>query len=480
MNKSAKNLLVSEALQIFATGSLIIITSMVSLQTYVSYQKLVSTKKLFLDEVLRNSDQIFLFSKLNKVDSLNNILFEITNNFKDIDFCIKNFDTPVATSYSCESNATNYNSTSFGPDNSITIFYKISPFSNLSNNLFSTLMLSLLYLLLFSFFIFKLNSKLALVFVNSLSDIVQRVNSIGHGDRSIFKTNQQVIEINQIETELNKLVHKLSDLETKIESKISKKYALQVAHDIRSPVGALKMLFSIIEVNHESKEFAQLCLERINNIANDLLNTQKNTSELEIFKPSSLESMIRNIENEFLLRFNLNKRFIVFNSNSQITDITSIFAISSQSLSRVFAILVQNTFDEFTEPQRIKILFNITVDNPTSITFSYSDNGPGFNQKVLECLKNNKSYVTSKKSEYSGHGMGLAYFIKAINRYGRIITIGNNNNSPGVKIHFSLNLVSNELTSHFTTTPEEPLCQPNLSIASQLNPLTANPTTSLN
>lgn len=455
MSRTAKYLLVCEALQILVTGSIIIITSIASLQAYVSYQKSLTTKRLFLEEVSRNSDQIFLFSKLSKLDLLDNLLFEMKNNYKDVSFCIKTLEASTIAANSCKDNISDYNSSSFGPDSSITVFYKISPFSNLSNTIISTLMLSMLYLLLFSFFIFKLNRKLSLVFVDSLLEIVQRVNSIGNGNRLLFSTKNQLVEIDQIETELNKLVHKLSDLEAKIENKISKKYALQVAHDIRSPVGALKMLFSIIEVNPESKGFAQLCLERIENIANDILNTQKNNLDTEPAKLENLDLNLRNIENEFILRYQLHAQFISLSVSDYPTlNIGSYnLMISDHLLSRILGILVQNTFDEFTDYSSVKVHIRASLESPTSLIISYSDNGPGFSKDILDCLNSNKKFVTNKKSLYSGHGMGLTYFVETVSRHGRINCFSNN--KSGATIEFCLDLICNELNPNHIT-PKEP------------------------
>lgn len=457
MSKTAKHLLINEALRVLATGSIIIIASMISLQTYVSYQKSISLKKQFLDEVSRQSDQIFLFSKLNKLDSLNSLVYEIQSNYKDVIFCINILDSSASVTNKCGSNTYDYYSTSIGPDNSISIYYKIPIYSKFFSSLISTLILSLLYLLLFSYFIFKLNKKLTIVFVNSLFDIVDRVNSIGNGDRSIFKTKQQIIEINQIESELNKLVLKLVDLESKIEDRISKKYALQVAHDIRSPVGALKMLFSIVEFNKESKDFAHLCLERIDSIANDILKTQKSNTNLELVTLSNLELIIQRLESEFQLRYSLNSRFIDFEKNKlQTNHGINILKISNHLLSRIFTILIQNTFDEFSDPSSVKVRLNISAHNPQSVIFTYFDNGPGFNSILLERFNSKKSFVSTKSTEFSGHGIGLSYLMDTVSRFGQIIFIGNNISDKGVKIQFSLNLLPNELHSHFTTTPKEP------------------------
>ena len=196
----------------------------------------------------------------------------------------------------------------------------------------------------------------------------------------------------------------------------------QVAHDIRSPVTALNALVANLpEVSEEKRQFIKEISERINSIANDLLEktrninqpqTEVNDSEalvnLEAVNP---ESVIRRVVEEKKLEYGARKdvRF-VHKANFQ----ELLCQINEVELSRVLSNLINNSVEALKGQGEVSVQSQIIGDNFEIII---KDNGQGIPSDVLEKLgREPVSY--GKQGRQSGSGIGVFHACNSIKKMG--------------------------------------------------------------
>lgn len=180
------------------------------------------------------------------------------------------------------------------------------------------------------------------------------------------------------------------------------KLATQVAHDIRSPVMALSAATATLpDSAHDQRDLIQNSINRINQIANDLLSKYKkpvveiqpqaNNTFLSIFDLLITEKRAQYAQLDIHFKTNIEKSIILP------------VQIPVEDLTRVFSNLLNNAIDSL--PQ-LKGEVSIDVHADTkNITVKIQDNGKGIAPEILNQLGSRGT--TFNKSE--GTGLGLAH-----------------------------------------------------------------------
>ncbi|GIL16952.1 MAG: hypothetical protein BroJett040_07030 [Oligoflexia bacterium] len=204
--------------------------------------------------------------------------------------------------------------------------------------------------------------------------------------------------------------------------------AKQVAHDIRSPLSALAtIVHAESNLSVQTKQTLQMVVERINQIANDLLkkkpesSKEQSSSEQEKRENNSshplldVTKVVDQIVQEKKLEYkNIPNFEITFNSQKNVS-IPS--RLTQADLGRILSNLINNSVESFTHDPRI------VIDVFTRSGFAYltvTDFGKGIPEDVLSKLGVEEiSYGKSENlSSKSGSGIGVLSASKIIQAVG--------------------------------------------------------------
>lgn len=181
--------------------------------------------------------------------------------------------------------------------------------------------------------------------------------------------------------------------------------AYQVAHDIRSPVAALKIALEDVSCSKDESDLIKFSLFRIEEIANNLLDRYK------VNQKKGLNTFVSDLENLILEKKIMHQNNIKFDLTHQPNLANIKFAECSTDLLRVLSNLLNNAIEAIHTTGLIKINFNIEGDN---FTLSISDNGKGIPEDILEEIRiSSFSY-----NKTSGNGLGLSHAKEFITNIG--------------------------------------------------------------
>jgi signal transduction histidine kinase len=190
--------------------------------------------------------------------------------------------------------------------------------------------------------------------------------------------------------------------------------ATQVAHDIRGPLAALN--FALKSKNDEKKnEVLKIAADRINQIANSLLNSyskksiQPLTDELPLVHCSrcNITELLVCVENIILEKkctFE-SENWILLQKDIRFEDLENVCEIDLSKFGRILSNIIENSI------QAIKfipqIIVNVEIKN-NFLELTISDNGEGISKEVIPHLF--QKGATFNKD--NGTGVGL-YFAKS-------------------------------------------------------------------
>jgi signal transduction histidine kinase len=195
------------------------------------------------------------------------------------------------------------------------------------------------------------------------------------------------------------------------------KSAVQLAHNIRSPLTALKVLTEAQNgLPEEEKCILKEAATRIQEIANEILTRYSETPlERSIVKPQSID---------FILQESIRLKRIEYSPFSQIQIELEIhpsaFGVQAQvcasELSQILSNLMNNSIDAFTETRgQISILLERKGSH--WIQISLSDNGRGIPDELLPQIGNQAISF----GKIQGYGIGLSHAFQMIQQWaGRI------------------------------------------------------------
>ena len=208
--------------------------------------------------------------------------------------------------------------------------------------------------------------------------------------------------------------------------------AAQVSHDIRSPLAALEMITGSLEdLPEDNRLIIRNSVNRIRDIANDLLNFNKNTINPTLVpttvklppdeEPSLnlLSTVLDSITTEKRIQYrNLMNVAIEFN---QSIDNYGLFAnFRNNEFKRVFSNLINNSVESLdNESGSVQIKLAASPTDSSLIEIKIKDTGRGIPAKLIpELGQEGKSF-----GKPDGNGLGLYYAYKTIKKAGGSISI---------------------------------------------------------
>lgn len=200
-------------------------------------------------------------------------------------------------------------------------------------------------------------------------------------------------------TELSK-----SEYNNRIQLKL---LASQVSHDIRSPVSALNIIYGTLnEISEEKKSIIRDATERINNIANDLLNKGKTEASQEesviISVVDEIKSLI--LEKRYQYKYNENIELILKNEN----EIRGYIKINASLFKRAISNLINNSVEAI-GTKNGKVFVSV-AESQENILIQIQDDGPGMPEQIINQI-GTLGLTTGKKNQFNNSGLGI-YFSK--------------------------------------------------------------------
>lgn len=183
----------------------------------------------------------------------------------------------------------------------------------------------------------------------------------------------------------------------------------QIAHDIRSPLSVLNMLLPSINVieNEEKIELARMAVERVNNIADDILK-KRSSLVLKNNVTILISELVRNIISEKQVEYSdRNIEFVFENKNHG----AKTASVDLADLARILSNLINNSVDAIANNGIIKITLD---DLGGKIKLIISDNGRGIPADVLDRI-GTKGFSYNKLQGNGGSGLGIYNAKKIIN-----------------------------------------------------------------
>lgn len=265
-----------------------------------------------------------------------------------------------------------------------------------------------------------------------LYKILDSLSRASHGDYAQIRLNSSAKELQVIESKYNELIENLK-IETEKSKEHSKNLALievsrQVSHDIRSPLAALNMIIGTLsQINEEQRVTLRHVSNRISDIANQLLNTQKrvvatekNSQAKMMMEPEKksvelLSAVIDMIVSEKRIQYR-EKHFIEI--EARLEGSYGLFArIDAVELKRVISNLVNNSVEAMTS-RHGKIIVSLQSRN-NFCEISVSDNGKGIPKSVLDKLGHKGvSYGKELEHPQSGSGLGIYHAKQTVESFG--------------------------------------------------------------
>ena len=253
----------------------------------------------------------------------------------------------------------------------------------------------------------RLNSKISKIIDNKNIDVDMEIE--GNDEISIIENNFKILLDLLKESEFEKIHSEKEKILSTITS--------QVAHDIRSPLSALTMITGYLtEIPEEKRILIRNATQRINDIANELLQTSKTMSTLNTIashSPTNTKST------EFIpalvdiLISEKRMQFREYNALDIQTDLKNSFGcfceINSKELKRAISNLINNAIEAFDN-------FNGTVivgvkkcdfSENRSIEIFIADNGKGIPVHLINQLGQKGISHGKSSSHHSGNGLGL-------------------------------------------------------------------------
>lgn len=318
----------------------------------------------------------------------------------------------------------------------ILAFLKISfTKNNLSKNELGKTLPNLLFLFITFLFTILAIRRINFTFIHHpLARLSSTMNLISTGEKkydSLKENFYRIIEINDINRALHGLFKKndeqTKDLLQRNQDRITIEIYHQVAHDIKSPLAALK-----IATNKFSETLAKehtvitLSVDRINSIVNSLtkraaiLKNSERALDLPEIKSEHLPSIIEPLIFEKKLQVATNKNiqidFILDGDTNQMHS-----PIIKSDLERIISNLIDNSLDAIKQPSgTIKVII-AKISNEISI--KVVDNGIGIKKELLPKLFTHGASFGKDESYIGGSGLGLYHAKKTIDSWNGRISI---------------------------------------------------------
>ncbi len=252
----------------------------------------------------------------------------------------------------------------------------------------------------------------------------------GEGLLSEEKTIERVIQklAEEIRSSHERLREFTREMEKRRFDENISRVALQVAHDIRSPLSAISVAMG--QTRSIPEDMAALlkgAVNRIQDIANDLLDTFRREQVFSEDHNALVQTTVDSVIREKRLRFDksagVNIRSERHSSPSQFCK------LSHAQLGRVLSNLADNAVEACTQNGQVVIAWRVEGEY---IEFNLSDNGKGIPAEVLSSLGRGRSF-----GKEHGTGLGVYHSRESIERAGGQFEIFSRLNE-GTRVRFTL------------------------------------------
>ncbi|MBF0312819.1 MAG: HAMP domain-containing histidine kinase [Oligoflexia bacterium] len=258
----------------------------------------------------------------------------------------------------------------------------------------------------------KIDFKTEALPLNTLCEI-RSTSSFYEIDSFFSSYNGVIVSANLLMEKISKSIKTLTMAET----------ARQVSHDIRSPLAALNMTIRgcLNNISEEERVIIRSQIQRIQDIANNLLTNSKNESQKvdttikEVLIAACIDELVTDKRLEF-------RQFLSLNIEAELYNSYGFFAkVNITDFKRILSNLINNSKEAFNNNSgSIKLSLE---DRESDLAIIVSDNGKGIPKEVIQKLGEEGVSFGKKKNSESGSGIGLSSAIKTIKAWGGEIKI---------------------------------------------------------
>lgn len=197
------------------------------------------------------------------------------------------------------------------------------------------------------------------------------------------------------------LIYK-SAVQLSADSEVSKRtfrIASQVSHDIRSPIATLKFVLDESSgIPEDRKEIAKIAMQRIDSIAQDILDQHRLTQNKESqFQSKHISSVLDTILLEKRVQ-SPSSLMIDYQNELRTPALEAVF--EEDGLKRMISNLMNNAAESMNHQGVIRVSVSETVD---SIYISIQDQGTGISPDILKRVRTGEMVSTKE----NGNGLGL-------------------------------------------------------------------------
>jgi signal transduction histidine kinase len=198
------------------------------------------------------------------------------------------------------------------------------------------------------------------------------------------------------------------------EAEIKASITSQVSHDIRSPLAALNTVISSFNSGpEEATRIAQSAINRINDIANDLLKegsaSLKSKAGYEATNTLHLSGIIKSVLEEKAAEFH-QRQDIKFNFIFE-SDINIQSPVHQSDLKRILSNLINNSVEAMNDGGEITLSLN---KSDACARIEIRDNGKGIPDSILKEVGRKGFSYDKQSDEKGGSGLGLYNALKVL------------------------------------------------------------------
>jgi signal transduction histidine kinase len=198
------------------------------------------------------------------------------------------------------------------------------------------------------------------------------------------------------------------------------KVCRQVSHDIRSPLAALNMaLEDLDELPESNRVILKMSIQRIQDIANNLLISTNSKAESEETAPTLLHLALDEILSEKRLQYKAKMNLKIDGDLSKGQGLFS--SVNSSTLKQVVSNIINNAVEAIPSDKG-SVLLSLKQDEDYAVIV-IKDSGLGMSKEVLNNLGQDEFSHGKEGMQNSGFGIGLSHAIETIQKWGGSISI---------------------------------------------------------
>ena len=237
-----------------------------------------------------------------------------------------------------------------------------------------------------------------------------------------------------LQAAINEMVDRIKDSSERIRTlEISEevaKMSRQVAHDIRSPLSALKMMERDLgQLPEDRRTLMRTAIQRINDIANELLRKSKDikrqgtvicSAASETAKADkrcySVSTLIDSLISEKRVEY---RSKVLVKIEADLSEAYGIFVeLNPQKFQRSLSNLINNAVEALPDASgTVSVKVSRERD---AVVIGITDDGIGMPAEVVERLGLD-GFTHAKASEIAGNGLGVAYAMASVREFGGVI-----------------------------------------------------------